>query len=340
MEQDRHFWGDKHQVTLQDVAKSAGVSQSAASVVLNGARSGTRVSAEKRRSVLEAAANMGYRPNAVARSLITGRTHRIGLYTGHFSPRADNFFFTDILGGIFHAAGEIGVNTMVHTSGRGENQLLDLVSNRSVDGLIVLATKEDPILPLLGELRIPAVALVDRVDALPSVVADDAAGGTILAQHLATLGHRHVLIKQSSYRQQSATDRMAAFQKAAASLGMRTTIGSEVFGEPETLDQNDIQILTSGPDRATAVAGWSDYVADGVCEQLLSIGILVPSSVAVVGFDGFEVSASPRFQLTTIRARWGRVAEQGAHVLNSLILGHDVPAVTTLPVEFIRGNTT
>jgi len=340
MEQDRHFWGERHQVTLQDIAKLAGVSQSAASVVLNGARSGTRVSAEKRRSVLEAAAQMGYRPNAVARSLITGRTHRIGFYTGQFSLSPGNYFFTDLLGGVFRGAADIGVNTMIHTSGRGENQLLDLVSNRSVDGLVVHATENDPILPLLGELRIPAVAVVDRIDGLPSVVADDRGGGTVLAQHLATLGHRHVLVKETREGQRSAIDRMSAFKREADRLEIRTTTSRSINTGAEGLDLDDIQILTGGTDRATAVAGWSDFIAERVCDKLLSIGVLIPGSVAVVGFDGFDVMSQPRFRLTTVRANWSKVAQKAAHVLNALILGEDVPAVTTIPIEFVRGNTT
>jgi len=340
MERDRHSWGGQHQVTLQDVAKLAGVSQSAASVVLNGARSGTRVSAEKRRSVLEAAANMGYRPNAVARSLITGRTHRIGVYTGQFSLNAGNFFFADLLGGVLTGATSMGVNTMIHTSGRGEHQLLDLVSNRSVDGLIVHATEKDPILPLLGELRIPAVAVVDRIDGLPSVVTDDAAGGTVLAQHLAALGHRNVLVKSTRGGQRSAFARIEAFKAAADQLGMRTTSGSASSTDEDGMDQTDIQIVTSGKDRATAIFGWSDFVSRQICEKLLSIGVLIPGTVAVVGFDGFDGLSSPRFQITTIRAHWAKVAEEAAYVLNALILGKDVPAVTTIPIDFIRGNTT
>lgn len=121
---------------------------------------------------------------------------------------------------------------------------------------------------------------------------------------------------------------------------MRTTSASSVIGDDDGLDQNDIQIVTGGKDRATAIFGWSDFVAEQICAKLLSIGVLIPGSVAVAGFDGFEVSSSPRFQITSIRAHWARVAEDAAHVLNALIMGKDVPAVTTIPIEFIRGNTT
>jgi len=340
MEQVRHSWGERRQVTLTDVARKAGVSQSAASVVLNGTRSGTRVSAEKRRAVLEAATQMGYRPNAIARSLITGQTQRIGVYTGQVTVNIGNFFFAELLSGIFAGATDIGVNTMVHTSGQGEKQLLDLVSNRSIDGLIVHATCNDPILPLLGELRMPAVAIVDQIDGLPSVVADDAAGGILLAQHLANLGHRHVMAKLPRHGQRSAIDRMEAFRQAAEALGMRVTDGSSLVGEADGLDLMDLQIVTGGEERATAVAGWSDFVAEKICEKLLSLGVLIPTSVAVVGFDGFDLPPSPRFRLTTIQAPWRRVAQDATRVLNALIRGEEVPLVTTVPVEFVRGNTT
>ena len=124
-------------VTLQDVAKAAGVSSSAASVVLNGCRSGTRVSVPTRRKVMEVATQLGYRPNEVARSLVTGQTNRIGVYSGRSELDSRNPFFAEILGGIFAEATEFDLDTVVHTACKNERRLLDLVRGRSLDGLIV-----------------------------------------------------------------------------------------------------------------------------------------------------------------------------------------------------------
>lgn len=305
---DRRSWDERVKVTLCDVAKEAGVSQSAASVVLNGARSGTRVSAEKQRSVREAAQRMGYRPNSLARSLITGRTHRIGFYSsalGKLDSRSE--FYAELLGGVFEGASALGVNTTVHTSGCSEERLLDLVSSKALDGLILHAIDGDPIVPLLSELRMPAVAVVDSLDSLPSVVVDDHAGGTFLAQHLANLGHRHVLMAACNSGAQSGVDRIEAFKSAAARLGIRWTQPYPAPSAEVILDLDSVRTLTEGEGRATAVVCRSDYFANIVCRKLIDLGVHIPETVAVVGFDGFPQTAAHRFSLTTIRANWARV---------------------------------
>ena len=340
MAEENRTWGGREQITLRDVAREAGASQSAASVVLNGARSGTRVSAQKRRSLMEAAERMGYRPNGLARSLSTGRTNRIGVYSGRAKLHSRNAFYSELLGGVFDGAFEFGVNTMIHTSGNGEKQLLDLVSSRSIDGLIVNVDETDPILPLLGELRMPAVAMVDRVESLPSVSADDRTGGTMQARHLYMLGHRHVLVKHNPRPPRSVADRIDAFVFAAQQLDMRVSLAYTEDGREGVLDLEDIRVLSEGEDRATAVVGWSDFIAENICLRLLSLGVDIPGQVAAIGFDGFEHPCPPPFVLTTIRAPWAQVGREATRILQSLIEGKEVPALTLLPIEFFRGTTT
>ena len=340
MQDRQHSWGERHQVTLNDVAKAAGTSQSAASVVLNDARSGTRVSPERRRAVLEAAQRLGYRPNALARSLTTGRTHRIGVYSGRSRLDSRNSFYAELLGGVLVAAGEFRYNTMIHSSGWDLDGLLDLVSNRALDALIVHAAGDDKIIPLLGELRVPAVAVADPIDNLPTVVVDDAKGGELQAYHLASLGHRHVLVKQCGNLVHSANIRMASFIQTAEQLGIEVSKRYETFDEDYGLDRSDIHALSFGPDRATAVVGWSDDVAHRVCDHLDKLGFSVPKDVAVVGFDGMVHSFTPRHVLTTIRAPWAKVGSTAVSLLHALIEGESIPALTILPVEFVLGATT
>jgi LacI family transcriptional regulator len=340
VEQSEHSWGDRRPVTLRDVANAAGVSASAASVVLNGARSGTRVSASTRRTVMEAAERMGYHPNSVARSLITGRTHRIGMYSGRARLDSRNAFFAEVLGGIFEKAAEHGTNTMVHTSGGSEAQLLDLVSNRALDGLIVHAGHDDPLVPLLGKLRVPAVAVADQIESIPSILVDDAAGGRLQAQHLATLGHRHAMIKLAPFPYASTMSRIEAFEEAAERFGIRVTRRFDTFAETDAFNTDDLRLLSDGPNRATAIVCWNEFCAERACSWLYSLGISIPGDVAVIGFDGFQRAFLPRFDLTTIRAPWAAVGRTATSILMSLVDGKSVPGLTTLPVEFIRGNTT
>ncbi|AIE87563.1 repressor of galETK operon [Fimbriimonas ginsengisoli Gsoil 348] len=323
-------------MTLRDVARSIGVSESTVSVVLNGTRSGTRVSATTRLSVIQAAEKLGYRPNAQARSLLTGRTNRIGIYSGRSRLTASGTFFADLLGGIFEGSGEVGMNTVVHTSGSEPDKLLDLVSDRAIDGLIIHARADDPIVPMLDELKVPTVAVVDAIDFLPSVTADDVSGGQMQARHLASRGHRHVLYKQTAATAQSAITRMEAFVESASAHGIRVTV-HEGLDNVSPLTDRDLQVLTDGDNRATALVGWNDWQAWAACAVLRERGMSIPGEVAVIGFDGFEFRD---FNITSIRAPWREVGGTAVSILSRLLSGDAVPALTNLPVEFVRGETT
>lgn len=339
MERSEQSWNERRSTTLRDVAREVGVSESTVSVVLNRTRSGTRVSANTRRVVLEAAARLGYRPNALARSLQTGQTHRIGIYSGWTRLDARNLFFAELLGGMFDGSLEHGTNTVVHTSGYDPDHLIELVSNRAIDGLVIHARDNDPIIPMLDELRVPVVAVADAVANVPSVCVDDDAGGRIQARHLGSLGHKYILYKQTSIPSQSATKRMTAFTESALQLGMEVTIHEDPY-DSDFLTPRDIAILSRTERRPSAIVNWNDLCAERVCHRLDELGTKIPSEVAVVGFDGFRAFYTPKYQLTTVRAPWVDVGRKAVAILMSLIAGHAVSTLTVLPTEFIRGETT
>lgn len=339
MEHLKETWDDRRAPTLKDVARAVGISEATASVVLNGAKSGTRVSAARRQAVIEAAVRIGYRPNSVARALQAGRNHRIGIYSGRSELDARNLFFAELLGGMCDAARALGSNVVLHTSGDDPGQLLELVSSAALDGLLVHAAQDDPIVPLLGELRAPAIAIADQVAGLHSVGVDDAMGGVLQAEHLAQKGHRHVLYKQNRYLAQSALDRMETFLQTAKRLGMRVSVRYEESFE-ESFDASDVALVRNGEGRATAVVGWHDRAAEQACIRLREEGIAIPGDVAVIGFDGFRSYYSPLFSLTTVRAPWYQVGQIATEHLARLTRGEAVTLLTTLPVELIPGDTT
>lgn len=339
MEHLTRSWEERRSPTLKDVARAVGVSEATASVVLNGARSGTRVSEATRQAVVDAAATIGYRPNSVARALQAGRNHRIGLYSGRSEIDARNLFFSEILSGMCETAHAHGSNVVLHTSGDEPERLAELVSGAALDGLVIHAGADDPIIPLLAGLRAPAVAVADVVVGLPSVVVDDRLGGRLQAEHLHAKGHRHVLYQLARHPVGSALDRLDSFQATAKALGMRTSVRyEETFARP--LDASDLAAALGGKERATAVVGWNDRVAELACTALDAAGMAIPSDVAVVGFDGFRSHFAPRFILTTVRAPWAQVGATAVERIAQLVRGEDVPLLTTLPVDLISGSTT
>lgn len=340
MEQGHHVWREKPKVTLKDVARSAGVSESLASFVLNGSKSGTRVSADTRALVITTAMDLGYRPNANARTLNTGKTNRIGFYSGRSKLDSRNCFYAEILGGMFESCNAHRMNTVVHSSGDRQDLLLDLLADRSIDGLVVFATQNDPILPLLDEMCVPAISVADKVEGLPCVRVDDREGGFLQAKHLHARGHRNVLIKQSSTYPTSSVERIESFIEKASDLGMRTTVRVESDTHPIGLDDIDLHLITKGEDRVTAVVGWNDITAIRVCHVLSQNGLRIPEDVAVVGFDCFEQFIIPKYWLTTIRAPWSEVGKLAVESLIRLINNKSVPFVQTVPVSLRHGDTT
>ena len=339
MDEFRHVTGLKS-VTLQEVARAAGVSPSAASVILNGARGGTRVSVSTRRKVFETATRLGYRANELARSLVTGRSNRVAVYSGKSRLDARKPFFAELLAGVLEGAYTCELDTGIHTLCRDEARLLALVRGQALDGLIIHAHPDDPILPLLGELRVPCGVIADRVEGLPSIMVDDDTGGTLLAQHLASRGHKHVLIKQPLAPPRSAFVRTAAFAEVAERLGVRVSWSVESVDGKGRLGVEDLRLLTEGTERATAIMAWCDDAAESVCQSLESFGLSIPGHVAVTGFDGLHKPYSPRYELTTIQAPWAQAGREAIHSLKTLIGGGTVPRLTTLPVLFVHGKTT
>lgn len=340
MRQGKHTWGDRRSTTLKDVARVVGVSESTVSVVINGSRSGTRVSQTTREQVIHAAEALGYRPNALARALTSGRTQRIGIYSGRSGLDSRSPFFAELAGGVFEVAGQNGMNTLVHNTGSNDHMLIELVSSKTVDGLIVHAGSSDAIIRFLGDLRVPAVAVADPIAGLPSVIVDDHAGGRLQAEHLASIGHQRVLYLQSKLEPASALRRKKAFLKEAESRGFEVTVEFIDWLSLDVLSPSSLALLTDPRKPVTAVVCWNDITAEQACRRLDSLGMHIPADVAVVGYDGFQAFCAPRFDLTTIRCPWSEVGRTAAQYLVSLISGETIPTRTTLPVELILGATT
>jgi len=289
-------------------------------------------------SVLRAAEELGYRPNAVARSLQTGRTDRIAVYSGRTVLDARNRFFAEVLGGLVEGAAEAGVNLVIHATGKTTDQLLDLVSSRSVDGIVIHCGADDPIIRILQEFKVPAVTIADKVPGLPAVVVDDVAGGVLQAHHLANCGHRHALLMGPHYPTSSGEARTAAFRERWLSMGLQVTQTSDA--SLGLLRTDEIDCLTSKKDRATCIVAWNDSVAEAACRTLDDLAVQIPKDVAIIGFDGIEHHSRQKYELTTIHAPWEEVGSTAARILKNLVDGKDIEPVTKLPVTFQRGKTT
>lgn len=322
--------------TLDDVAARAGVSRMAASVVLNGSRSGTRVSDATRLQILEVAKDLCYRPNLVARSLARRATHIFGFYSGFDYLDVRNPFIGEITAGLLEHCSRHDRDLLLHSifSGQDIKKLHDELLGGKIDGLVVWAPRDDPLASLLRDARLPVVSIVESIKPFPSVVVDDFSGGFQMGCYLFEAGHRSVLYVSQKRPSDSRSRREAGIVQAARTTGMKVQILADPT--PQELLATTVQPSSSRP---TAIACWNDMVAHQALSGFRKAGIRIPLELAVTGFDGIQSPIEPDVRLTTVQAPWAEVAHTAINHLLALIEGKEVATETVLPVAVIRGDT-
>jgi len=318
--------------TLQDVAREAGVSAMAVSVVLNGARSATRVSAATRLRIEEAAARLSYRPNAAARGMKRRRMEAIGVVA------TVNGYLLDVLGGILEAAAERGQNTTVFSVSdwhRDERRILGFCDGR-VDGMILAGPQISPAFAETLGQHVPFVAIhpaeihggVWRVDV------DNEGGAYAVVRHLTGLGHRRIAHLAGPPGQAGAHERTAGYRRALAEAGIAydDRLVAEAFFTSHGGRAATAGLLGAAPAAGappfTAVFCANDASAVGCLEALAERGLRVPEDVSVAGFDDAFLARMTIPQLTTARQPFGELGRRAVGMLLAQIEDGVGPAPT------------
>lgn len=312
------------------------------SAVLSGKAQERRISAATSLRVNQSARLLGYRPNAVARSLRRRSTNVIGLYSGLGYLNATNPFLAELIGGLQQACDQHRKDLLLLGTFRGlsvDDIYAELLDGR-LDGLVVQAPPSDPLVTRLAASHLPVVAVADSFPCVPSVVVDDAAGGRALAEHLAELGHTHVLYAAKAAPIVSSERRRHSFHKTAAALGM--TVAEVPDRSENETDWRVVEELIRRPGhgRPTALCCWCDLDAYSFLNYCSDHEIRVPEDVAVVGFDGFAIHGGTRRTLSTVRAPWDAVGRVSVDLLVGMLDAVVPPPETVVPIEFLRGETT
>ncbi len=310
----------------------------AVSVVLNGSRSGTRVSQATRQQILDIARELNYRPNALARSLARRSTHIFGFYSGFDYFDARNPFVAELTAGLLEECARCKRDLLLHTLFRGQdiNSLYDEMLGGKIDGLVVWAPDDDPLVALLRDNQLPVVSVVETIPPFPSVGVAEYTGSYEMGKYLFERGHRSVVYLTLNAPSKSRMRRLAGIREAAVQMGMEFQI--KVDPAWETWQQTLAPAHNSGL-RPTAIACWNDMAAYQALSYCRRGGIAVPEGVAITGFDGIESPIEPDMRLTTVYAPWAQVASTAVAYLVDLLEGREVPTETILPVELVCGST-
>jgi DNA-binding LacI/PurR family transcriptional regulator len=317
--------------TIYDVARRAGVSTATVSRALNGTG---QIAAATRAAIEVAVAELGYRPNTIARSLVTRSTQTIALLL----PDITNPIYAELVRGVQQVAFERDYTMLLCTTDGDpaqEERYLDLLRAKQVDGALV----DGLVVPTARIARFvrdgfPIVCLDRdvRSTAVPLVQVDNRAGARLAVEHLLSLGHRriaHVRGPEAGI----ADERVAGWTEALQAAGVEpdpALVAAGGWTEEDGFRATQALLESGAP--FTAVFAANDLMAIGVLTALAQAGRRVPEDVSVVGFDDLRLAAYSTPPLTTVHQPAAEIARRATAILLELVAG-ETPAQTKLLLE-------
>jgi LacI family transcriptional regulator len=325
--------------TIHDVAQAAGVSVGTASRVLSGHPS---TSADSRRRVQAAATELGYRPNARARSLRKAHTDTVGLLI----PDVRNPFFADIAHNAERTALDHGLSTLLcnaNESTQQQDRYLDLLYAQRVDGIIVAPQGDGSgALREIVDLKVPTV-FVDRTIAgidVPSVTSDNRAGIAQAIEHLASLGHARMGLVSGPSQTSTGRERLDAFRAAVAAHGLDV--------DPRLVHPGDYQsiggvcgarALLDLPHPPTAIIAADSLMTFGVLDALQERNDKVGEELSVIGYDDVVAYRWLTPQLTVVAHDPARMGSTAIDMLVDVLNGKHVEPVVLESALIVRNST-
>ncbi|GAB2820124.1 LacI family DNA-binding transcriptional regulator [Streptomyces daliensis] len=313
-------------VTLEDVARAAGVSRATVSRVVNGTPT---VDPALRRKVEDAVEATGYVPHQAARSLVTRRTDSVALVISERErrPVAAPFvgrMFTDphfgrVVGGLLDVLRPAGVQMllMLVDDEASRRQFVSYVRQGHVDGAVLVSSHAaDPLPRLLAESGLPAVlsGRPAREVPLPYVEVDQRAGARLAVAHLLSRGRRRIGTIAGPQDMPAAQERLEGFRDALAAHGVTEAPWAEADFTRAGGAAAMRRLLAERPD-LDGVFVASDLMAQGALQTLLRAGVGLPHDVSVVGFDDSEAAVACEPPLTTVRQPVEEMAAELARLL-------------------------
>jgi DNA-binding LacI/PurR family transcriptional regulator len=311
-------------LTARDVAALAGVSMSAVSRTFT---AGASVAPATRDRVLAAAHELGYRPNLMAQSLMTGRTKLIGLVSNNF----DNPAFMEIFDRFTRLLQQRGLRPLLaNLSGQTEAAAaLDMLLQYNVDGVIVASsTLPQPFIAGCRDAGLPVVHAFGRTRAAKGLAVagvDNVAGGRLAADTLVARGYRCVGFLGGPEAATSTMDRLAGLTEGLSAHGLAPELA--LFGASYSHDEGHglmLELLRRGG--CDAVFCGDDILAIGALDACLERRIPVPGKIGILGFNDIAMAAWPAYGLTTIRQPIAEIIGAAVDMVTTLVEGGKHPA--------------
>ena len=308
------------EVTIDLVAKAAGVSRATVSRVMNGT---AKVSPEREKAVKKAIAKYNFTPNATARRLAGGRSGLIALLMEESSEEFFlNPFWGQVVQGFSSAIADAGLHPLllIRPKSGTEDSLFSTLQAGQMDGLAIFSWHRP--LKSFEKMLDPKMAVVFGGDLggskkYPFVDVDNVKGGYLATKHLIDSGCKNIVTITGDLKLQSGRDRLDGYEKAITSSGLKLNDEFIIHGDyTQSKAEELIRQLLKKKVKFDGVFAGNDLSAVGVINVLLQNGITVPGKVKVVGFDDSPVANKNQPSITTIRQP---IRELGAQVAESLL---------------------
>ncbi|UOF89591.1 LacI family transcriptional regulator [Fodinisporobacter ferrooxydans] len=315
--------------TIKDIANRAGVSKSTVSRVISG---NGYTSLETRQKVLDTIQELHYKPNALARAMVSQRTHNIGviIYRQHH-PIASHPFYGKILDSILTTAESLDYSVFVTTDKEMSSRSADFMLEKRVDGLILISRLSKEVIDYIHSFQIPYLMVNGTVedDQVIQIVNNDEKGGRLAAEHLFQLGHRQFSIITGPQEHRSHYLRFQSFRRRIEELG-GNILKEHVYFSPTSRFEDGFKGLNIMWERSRlplAIFATNDMLALGAIQSLWEKGVRVPEDMAVMGFDNVEYSAMSVPPLTSIHVEKEKMGYDAVITLDRLIKGETVNPV-------------
>jgi len=288
----------KDSVTSGDVARLANVSQAAVSRTFT---PGASVSDATRERVLAAATELGYRPNALARAMISGRSHLIAVLLAYL----DNQFYPIVIEQLSRSLQARGYQVLLFMTDPGnQDQMVHKMLQFQVEGIVMAsATMSSVLARECADTGIPVVLFNRYVPSLPasSVTSDNLLGGRKVAQLLAGSGHRRIAFVAGAEDSSTNRDRESGFTAALAEIGQtvwRRTVGGYTFEGAARAARS----LFAGSEHPDAIFVANDHMAFSVIDVIRGeLGLRIPEDVSIIGYDDVPEAGWGGYRLTTVK---------------------------------------
>ena len=303
--------------TLRDVARLAGVSHQTVSRVINGSED---VLPETRANVEAAIKQLGYRPNAIARSMARGQTHTLAC----ISPNLTDYTFASVIEGAETEARQHDYFLLSSsaTDPKAFHALVDeLVGHRRVDGLIVINPYSDDRFQHIPEkFPVVFVGAQSHEQKISSVCLDDEKVAYEATRHLISLGHTDIALVTGPMEEDCSLDRTEGYRRALQEAGIPFDNSKIIEGDWSATSGQDALLSFVEQGRVpTAVFAQNDRMAMGVLRAARDVNIKVPTQLAVIGVDDMPLSSYFDPPLTTMRQDMPRIGQEATRMLLDII---------------------